>query len=313
MGGGILVNKGALRLYNSVIRKNRASNWGAGVAAMSSTAVIEGVLVEDNVNTQVGYCGGGVTSAGGGVAIAGSQWARIMYSTFKGNKACRGAGLVVQIDAPGEVRIDHSTFSGNQADMRGGGLLLQAGTGRVSLKMSTITENKAGLGGYVSTERRYGGGIGLWGFDGTLWLQGNIIAKNQTVNSDIAELRYDGHDCFSQPTTSSAFEVTSRHKNFIGILDNCTALGVPGDPLIGAASNPRDPRLQPLGHFGWWTWGRGAWLPVHKPYSNSPVIGKFTAAANVTVPNLDQRGYTRPSSPERCDVGSVEYVGALPP
>jgi hypothetical protein len=290
----------------SVVRDNRANLWGSGIFAQEAHLEVYRSLVDNNVNTQVGTCGGGMTSSGGGIGVANAD-TYITGSTIQNNQACRGGGVVV--GGSGFLSMENSTLSRNVAEARGGGLFLQGASAGLMLRFNTVAENKAGT--RATSEKRYGGGIGAWAFSGSTEFNGNIIAQNTVEIADPSLVWYRGGDCYWDGGSVSG-STNLNHLNIVGIVDNCPYFLGPDSTYIGWSGAPVDPRLEPLGSYG--VAGVGFELPTYKPRADSLAVSGYWSwgANNDYCSGGDQRDYVRPnafSSPPICDVGAIEYGG----
>lgn len=308
-GGGLLVRDGALAFLDySVIRNNRASYPGAGIAVSNAYASLSNMTLDGNTNRQYpDQCGGGATSGGGGLGIYSSATLLVVNSTFINNKACRGGGILVGGDNS-TLYMENSTLSGNEALFRGGAMFFQGGTALVKLRFNTIAFNKAGTTP-SNLEKRYGGGLGFLNYYGRVEAVGNVIAKNVVTYDMKNTLFYKGNDCYHE---SGSFTRQMRY-NVIGEMANCSQFGSDLWPEIGSEVNPLDPKLGPLTTNGS-TYGYQ--MLTHKPLAGSPLIGTFYAQNGALCtwdcpPWADQRGYTRPAAASlgRVDVGAIEYNG----
>jgi hypothetical protein len=242
-GAGIYGNNsGSISIVNSYIRNNMASSWGSGIYVGTGISVnLLSSVVRGNINfqSQSNSCGG-VTAGGGGLAVFGGVFSSYQ-STFMENQACRGAGAAIY---SGFASFENSTFSSNNANKRGGGIYIE-GSPFVGFRFNTIAYNKAGVysadpSGFV--EQKYGGGIAMLTFTGNLFFFGNILAKNQTVNSDKAILGSHGNDCFRKSPGTPNYQ---HMDNLIGDIGNCTAIIGSGAPFQGSETTPVDPLLDP--------------------------------------------------------------------
>jgi hypothetical protein len=135
MGAGIAVNGGTLRLVDSTVSANTASNHGGGAAVLAGTLEIERSTFAGN--------GGPTAGNGGGLLMSGAEArATVRSSTFSGNDAETGGGVMI---SSGTLEIADSTFSANRARFKaGGGGLNVGGIGRVSIRNSIVAGNPGG-------------------------------------------------------------------------------------------------------------------------------------------------------------------------
>ncbi|MFK8115043.1 MAG: LamG-like jellyroll fold domain-containing protein, partial [Rubripirellula sp.] len=176
-GGGFggIVNRGDLRLVDSVVRNNTSIiNFGGGITSFGPSLTIEGSTIIDNTATG---SGGGLASHGGNV--------RIENSTIFGNAAGgAGGGMIFVEDSFSSVpfpsvQLMNVTVSSNVAGQDGGGIAFP--TGDMQIVHATITGNSSDFDGNGSGA---GGGIsvGLDTFNVTL--TSSIIAGNFSGNLD---------------------------------------------------------------------------------------------------------------------------------
>ena len=324
-GGGALVEGGVLEIHDSVISKNKANQWGAGLLAGNQGVLnVLNSMVEDNQNDQITSqtCGFGVTSAGGGIAGAQGSWINIVQSSVTGNKACYGGGIVISgsMDTPSQLIINNSTISGNAANHRGGGIYVWGVLKRLEIGMSTIAYNKGGAG-LVTSPESWGGGIGFYGFGLTassfvppvkIW--GTVIANNTL---DWASFN-SGYDCYTDTAIPSV--LTGVSGNYIGKVGNCQDLltydgTTGGTTLIGTESAPLDPRIS----------SALTSTPVppkaHIPLSTSSLLNRYVPGQRLrgmTAPSCPiqditkrNRGSSGTTAPPSCDIGAYEQTAGL--
>lgn len=121
VGGGGILNEGALTLADSVVRNN----------AVTQGATFPSQLV------------------GGGIASSTSKQLRIFNTEISGNRAGFGGGVYINA---GETLVSDSTISGNQTNNGGdgAGAFLSSSTKTVTLRRTTVRDNAStGSGGGV--------------------------------------------------------------------------------------------------------------------------------------------------------------------
>jgi parallel beta-helix repeat protein len=318
-GGGVYVKDAYVALMNCYLSNNASTSLGSGLYVDGPTAYayIYNSIVRDNKNlyaapsipSQV-LCGG-VQASGGGLAVNTGATLTVEKSTIMGNQSCRGGGIAAY--NPSNLNVTNSTISGNKANLTGGGIFLM-GNVATTLSFNTISENQAGVvptGGSGYYDEKYGGGIGMMQWEGVANLHGNIIAKNQTVNSDKKTLYYDGNDCFDRFSTQSLWNRNvSFDWNFVGALANCHGFLAQSDGwwYVGWEGSPADPLLDPISQKT----GTDGPQYTYAPKSTSGVIGNYWAS-DWNCPYSDQLGHRRDYydhdyySPTRCDMGSHQY------
>jgi hypothetical protein len=316
-GGGVLVENGTLEVSYSIIRNNKANQWGAGLLAVAGANMfLTGSIVRDNENDQIGVCGNGDTAFAGGVGVIDAT-ATITGSSITSNKACKGAGVAAWGTSSGSIglSIANSTIGGNTANYHGGGLLLRGNTKYAHVSFSTIAFNKAGTAN-DSGDFKYGGGIGFrdvtvvaGGQAPAIRIYGTILAKNTL--GDIATTI--GQDCFVAGNGNLAASHVGVASNFVGKIGLCSdILGwtsiFGGSTFVGVESKGLDPLLGPL------SGGTSAPL-AYQPLSNSPVLSEYTGGnrsrnlAATSCPGIDiarQNRGSGPVFPTHCDIGAYE-------
>jgi hypothetical protein len=304
-GGGLYASRaGEVTLFYSRIKNNRSNQPGSGIYIYESSFYMYKCLVDGNSNDQIGNCGGGLTASGGGITISNSQTvtngATIHSSTISNNKSCRGGG--VEIWGTINFYMTNSTLSGNEAVRRGGGLFFHGGYGYSLLRFNTIANNKAGTTpSIIEQEKHYGGGLAMWGYNGKIDMQGNVLAKNKVTYNQKDKLFYTTDDCYwdGGQFTSSA----NSNDNVIGQIANCSQFGSSFWWGIGWDNAPFDPKF---GNLALSTTNEGFALPVQKPRVDSPLRGNYFPVVNGGCEGKDERGFNRVNFATRCDIGSVE-------
>jgi parallel beta-helix repeat protein len=317
-GGGLFVKDGNAAIMNCYLSNNVSSSLGSGAYVEGPGGLyIYNSIIRDNKNIYSNpppgsqpLCGG-LQAGGGGVAVNTGAYLTIEKSTVMSNQSCRGGGVAAYY--PSTLKIENSTISGNKANLTGGGVFLY-GNISATLSFNTISENQAGVvptGGSNYFDEKYGGGIGMMQWEGVGNFYGNIIAKNQTVNSNKATLFYHGHDCFDRFTTSSLNNRTvSFDWNFVGALANCGRILAQSDGwwFAGSEGNPANPLLDALSQKT----GIAGPQYTYSPQSTSGVVGNYRSSS-WTCPFADQLGHRRDYyehdayAPTRCDMGSHQY------
>jgi hypothetical protein len=143
-GGGIYTLD-ALTLSHSTVSGNTSTStarFADGGGAFAHGAVeVDYSSVSGNTASGLGYL-----NRGGGLCVfnAGTATSRIVHSTIDGNRADRGAGLIVSgLGSSGAaIEIDDSTISGNSANVYAAVYV----DGPFTLRASTIAFNQSGSG-----------------------------------------------------------------------------------------------------------------------------------------------------------------------
>ncbi len=277
LGGGGVINFGAVALSNSTISGNTDTNFGGGLDNYG-TAYLTGCTISGNsagslggglenfnangvANLTLSDCtisgntagsGGGGIYNGGGDSHASGVELTLMGCTIADNTSWNGAGLL-NIDT---ASLTDCTISGNSAQgYAGGGLANDNGT--ATLTSCTLSGNTIRYIGNGS-----GGGAGMYNYSGpdrmaTATLTDTIVAGNSLSGSasDIAG-----------PGASS---VTGSY-NLIGT-GGSGGLTTADNNLIDVA----DPLLAPLGDYG----GPTQTVPL---LPGSPAIGVGKAVGGIT-------------------------------
>jgi len=162
-GGGLFFTgegdlEADLVLENSLVTGNSGVEDGAGIyVTQAKSATITGSVFTDN----------DARDAGGGVYIEDTD-AIISDSTIAGNSAFYGGGGYINPDEGETVTISRVLIADNTADVGGG--IKTYSDGEIAVESSTITGNTA--------PDDFGGGIVLYGTDGTLTVAHSTIAGN---------------------------------------------------------------------------------------------------------------------------------------
>lgn len=304
--GGAAFNAGTLRIVNSLLANNTATdpNSGGGAVLNADTGTLE--IIDSQFVGNTALAGGAIISVGaltmtgsllagnsggvfGGALLVLGGEATVQASTFSDNFAVFGGAIAnigtLNLSAStlyrntgpngaggggiynlGDLTVTNSTLSGNAADA--GTAILNLGTGVARLFSSTVTQN-----GPEETE-----GASL---DNSQAIGEGAIILRQTI---VANQR-GGADC--------AGVITSQGHNLDS--DESCELDAAGDISGGNAS------LMSLQDNG------GLTL-THMPNLDSDAVDAGGASCSKT----DQRGFYRPVGPA-CDIGAVELSNSTFP
>jgi len=239
-GGGILLDGqlGSLKLTNSIISNNSASQGGGGISVQNGSIVtIQNCTISSNHVASIGGgSGGGINIAnsnpnngGGGVANV-----TIEGSTISHNVAFNGGGIF-QSGGNGAklvtvLNITNSTISGNVAQGNGGGISFGNYT-NLTIQNATITGNAArvrggGIAGpsYVAS---YSGGMNAVVIN-------TIVAGNK--NKFTPDLSFGS-------ATNVPMQVIN---SLIGAVDASMTKITAINSQVGTVAAPLDPLLGPL-------------------------------------------------------------------
>jgi len=310
-GGGIRARASTLRIYNSEISDNVASN-GAGIAISNGGMEIRNSLIVAN---QAGFVGGGINLSSNGQFT-------IFESAFSNNSAVRLGGAVYIDGSIGfgtnltNVQITKSTFNTNLSNRDGGGLYI-SGEVDIQFTNSTVSGNTAqdsggGIGAFAAenirlinttvfgNSARFGGGLDS-SVDSRVFISNSIVSGN-TASAQGAEIYRSGSS-----------EVNYLGNNLLGNSSLSTEQSFWNPTLnngvINATSNGNRPTallsiLRPLADNGGNTF-------THSLVENSPAIdaGSLSVCRGSVLAGADQRGVTHQGT---CDLGSFEF-GSLAP
>lgn len=319
-GGGIAVSAGRLTVKGSTIAHNVAGAGGVLLSAggglafsrVKDSASRANITIEDSTfegNSASGGGGGAAiatfakatikrsefldNSAGrqGGGAAACSQEGSISDSTFTGNEANTGAGLLVCPAAFGSTNtIQRSTFANNTASYHGGGVSVDLTA--ADIVNSTITGNFAQEGGGLSlglefaavetvtlhhttlSKNQASDGANVTFFGGTLLLRASVVAEAGGAGN-----------CHGFPAS-----IVSLGYNFLS--DDSCGHG-PNDTI--SSHNPRLAKLK----------DNGGLTPTREPARTSPLAGLVPRVKCLLTE--DQRGVARPRG-HNCEPGAVEIA-----
>ncbi|MCF7732297.1 MAG: DUF1573 domain-containing protein [Akkermansiaceae bacterium] len=281
--GGAILNGlgGSLDLIESMLAGNSAAGSGGGISNEGE------VMLNDSSITgnAAALNGGGVRHISGSLALTtgtisqntagqagGGIWsgatANVVDSTIAGNTAANGGGVR---HAGGSLTLTSATVADNQSSGDGGGITSSSG----NLALSAVT---------ISGNRAAASGGGLWENPaGSLRLANVLLAGNRAMNSN---------DLDGAVTGNLGGNLLGDGSGATGLVD-----GQMNDQ-VGTASEPIDPGLAPLGHYGGLT--KTMALLVGSPAIDAGLSGD-------TIPVTDQRGFPRVAVP---DVGAAEAAPA---
>ncbi|MCB9419753.1 MAG: hypothetical protein H6667_08110 [Ardenticatenaceae bacterium] len=310
VGGGAILNSGALIIQNSVLKNNSALGSGGAIFTLNNALVIENTEILSNTAEGLGggiygyNANGAITLTnsllagntavgiyGGGIDTNGPLYLR--DTTVRDNSAATfGGGLKIHNQAV----LENVTLTGNQSES---GAALFSQQGAITLTNSTVSGNTA--------NNNYGG-IYVSGPSTSIYLQNSTIANNHRTNT--VGTGYNGlmiGNSASAAIVNTIF-ANNDNRNCGGTSGNWTSLGYNlSSDFYCVFTQTRDqqgvtnPLLGPLADNG------GATL-THALLPGSPAID---AGTNSACPAADQRGAARPydgdnDSTATCDIGAYE-------
>lgn len=177
-GRGVQINGGTLNLYGGSIIGSQYNDAGGGVCVTKGTFNLYGGHVTRNSGT-----------AGGGVNV-GDYYGRnsATFNMFSCNTSdMRGGGVCVSKNST--FKMFNGTISGNRGsrgssqDYGGGGVVVRGGD--FFMSGGTISGNSI-----VNTSSGYGGGVYV--YDGTFTISGNVTIKNNFRGGTLSGNVYSG-------------------------------------------------------------------------------------------------------------------------
>jgi hypothetical protein len=280
-GGGIYnAGGGSLEVQYSLVTKNTATFYGAGVFNCGSL-IVTNSTISANI---AGGLGGGITHLQKMHARYGSSFPRlsgcygstgatILNSTIYRNKAAAGGGIA---NEQGGLVVLNSTISTNTATGSGGGLS-NSQYGGTAIENSTITGNIATAKGVGQ-----GGGISNGSF-ALLDLKHSLISGNKATTG-------------TEINNSVVGTIRSLAVNIVGLDGNAGVDGLIVTDFVPAHGVKLKNILAPLADNG------GPTL-THALVPGSPAID--AAPVDSDCPATDQRATARPQG-AMCDIGAFE-------
>lgn len=299
LGGAVVISEGTTAEFRRVRFYGNTATSGGGAIAVVGTPDSPGsaTLIECELwnNGSLGPSGGGAIRIVGPGARVVLESSTVAASVAEG---LHGGAVSVQ---NGELVISRSTLSGNSADGSGGAIhfSLSSIDATLSIVDSTISDNRANLDADGTGD---GGGVSvvtISGHEATLAFRNSIVAANFDAGAT------DAPDLFATAATLVAWETAGF--NLIGSNAGMSAHVATGSPnvdgdLVGDATTPLDPRLDPLNN-----WPAEA-LATHRPQLAplSPAID----AGSCPEALADQRGFGDAALHRRAfDIGAVPNGG----
>lgn len=320
-----------VKVENLTIRNGNANANGGGI----NVDKVTGLVTLNNLIIANNY----TTTNGGAIGIAGSN-VNITNCSMQNNTSLLDGGAIIA--APNNasavsnvVNINQSLLNANTA-RNGGGIYINGNSGfgnnykiTVNVENSTISNNSA-----ISPSTGNGGGAvytsaALWttvaGGDGvsgntTLRLVHSTVYNNTHAAAIRAGLRFAG--TVGTLTTFSAYNsiivaaddinikaVSFANTNTTNVV-NCILGGLDTAPVLiddVAKNNQKGKTATQSGLTGTLSSEGGA-TQVIKINAGSAAVDFCTAATGITIPTIDQRGYTRSAT---YDAGAYELAGSL--
>ena len=265
------------RITTTITINGNGNTLTSNASAIISIVEYRASLTINNLTVQGSTC----NTQGCAFAVDSGGSLTINNSRFYNNAVVGGSGGA--IDSAGALVINNSVFSGNSASSNGGAIEINGGN--ATIRNTTFTGNSSDQTGmaisltrgnltleYVSIVNNSASvsnanTAGLYRFNGNLTLRNSILSGNTLANGA-------ARDCYGSFSTAS--------DNLINDADSTcsSAASITSDPDLGALSN---------GVF-----------PLN---SSSPAISAASCLAGVSV---DQRGESRETSGDTCDMGAWE-------
>jgi CSLREA domain-containing protein len=191
LGGGILEDRGSLKLVHVLVRNNAVTTALGGIIGGGGIANIDGtVAINRSRVTQGSVDGGGISGGGGILNCVGSvklNRSRVDNSSVSDASIDVGGGIANGLgsaNSTGQLKLNKSTISGNDVSsdaIPGGGGLSTSG-GPVTVMNSTISDNSiTATGNGVLAD---GGGAEI--SNGTATFTNSTIANNVATGKDAA-------------------------------------------------------------------------------------------------------------------------------
>ena len=297
-GGGVFIDKitGLVTLKNLIIENNYSGKNGGGVGIDGSFANIIECTIKNNSAATSG--GAIVISPNGTAAI--DCITNISQSLIHNNTALNGGGIYINASNSNAykttVNIENSTISNNSATsgstLAGGGAIYTqngttSGLGTLKLVHTTVYNNT-----HVSLIKA---GIQFGGTTGSVT---NFSAYNSIIV---------GNDDLSVATGPKA--INFANANTTNVV-NCILGGTNSPPTLiddVAKNNQKGKTATQSGLTGTLS-NEGGATQVIKLNAGSAAVDFCTAATGITIPTIDQRGYTRSAT---YDAGAYELAGSL--
>ncbi len=206
MSGGGIYTEGTLKLTNSTVSGNTATEFGGGIRNTGGTLELINTTVSGNsvANNAGGGSGAGILNDGGGIL-------RLTNTTVSGNTAANNAGGIYNI-LGATVELANTTVSSNTAANNAGGIYNDTG-GTLRLANTVVARNTA----TTNPDTR-----------GTFNSQGNNLIGNTTGATGFVASDLKNVNPLLGPLRNN------------GGLTNTHAL-LPGSPAVDAGSNATCP------------------------------------------------------------------------
>lgn len=296
------VDSGAdLTLRNLTIANASTPLSGGGVANSGTLTVINSTFSGNNAGS-----GGGIVNLSGGTLT-------VTNSVFTNNSANTGGGID---NAGGTLTVANSTFTGNTATLDGGAGIRNSGT--LTVTNSAFTANVANAGGNGGGIRNSGtltvtnstfasnGASSLTGEGGGIWNNGTLTVNNSTFSGNAANpsggggnIRISGGSATIKNTIIASNTNGGDCEGTLSGTNNNNLIGIAGS-ACGLTNGVNGNIIGQDPNLAALT-GSPAYLPLT---AGSPAIN---AGDNATCAATDQRGVSRPQG-SRCDIGAFEMV-----
>ena len=302
-GGGINLDKitGLVTLRNLIVTNNFTTSNGGGISFAGSNAALINSTVQNNSAT----LDGGAILAAPNNASAMSNIVTISQSLINANTGRNGGGIYINgnttfgNDYKIDLNIENTTISNNAATSPSGGL----GGGSIFSNSSTWTTNAGGDG--VS------GNVTLRLVHATVYNNTHAAAaKAGIVFNSVVTTYFSAYNSIIVANNDTAIRAINFANATTSNVVNCILGGLNVTPAVGtfldepSRNNTRGRTAANAGLTGTLIsqGGKTQLLPI----ATGPVfsgVNWCTASTGISVPTVDQRGFTREGTP---DAGAFE-------
>lgn len=298
-GGGINIDKvtGLTTLSNLIITNNYSASNGGAIGVAGSNVLITGCTINNNTSSLDG--GAIIASPNNGAAI--DNTVDIKQSLINGNAGRNGGAIYINgnnnfgNDFLIDVNIENSTISNNIATSAGGG----NGGGAIFSAARPLTSNTAI------------GNITLQLVHATFYGNSHAsLAKSGIQFGSAAATNFSAYNSIIVSTD----DITTKALNFANSnttdVVNCILGGLNATPTLvdDVNKNNQKGRTASFAGLDGILSDEGGDTEVLKILQGSAADDFCTAATGISMPTIDQRGFTRESA---SDAGAYEFGGTL--